>query len=192
MDCRVDNNFSPDAIFYIKSVIENNKNREFLIDSQTGTRLTFEQMHLHAIAIAQDLNRSGIKKGDRVAIVMENSFATALIYFGCLYAGIVTVPINTSLHTEDLNYIVEHSGASLLVVSKNTLAKINIAQLQKKTIKLLMLQMDSNNKDYSTFLEPWDILKLPFDFQFQSFNNVFSDDILTIIYTSGTTSKPKG
>ena len=193
MDCRVNNNVSPDAIFYIKSVFDNNRNREFLVDSQTGTRLTFEQMHLHAIAIAQDLNRRGINKGDRVAIVLENSLAIALIYFGCLYAGIVTVPINTSFHTEDLNYIIEHSGASLLVVSKNTLAKINITQLQKNTIKLLMLQMDgNNNKDYSTFLEPWDILKLPFDFQFQSFNNVFSDDILTIIYTSGTTSKPKG
>ena len=182
------------AIEHIVDILNKNKERDFLIDSCSGERLTFKQLADLAASIAQDLTQRGLKKGDRVAVILENSIETALIYFGCLFAGMTTVPINIAFSFEDINFILEHSGASCLVLSRRTLEKINMDHLKRKNIKILQVHNLKEEKpaDPHQATELWPVFRLPSANQFEPFRNVSCEDTLTIIYTSGTTAKPKG
>lgn len=184
-----------DAVDYISYVMNANRTRVFLIDAVCGDKLTFDQLDKTARAVAQDLARRGLKKGDRAAIILENSISTALIYFGCLYLGVATVPVNPAFSQEDIDYILKHSGSALLILSESTLAKINLEALIKdKTVKVLTLKGVNQNEKHADFCpEVWEIFKLPSGgSQCQLMKNVEPEDILTIIYTSGTTAQPKG
>ncbi len=183
-----------DAVDYISYIINANRARAFLINAACGDELTFDRLDKTARAVAQDLAKRGLKKGDRVAIILENSISTALIYFGCLYLGVVTVPINLAFSQEDIDYILKHSGSALLILSESTLAKVNSETIIKnKTVKILTLKGVNQSEKYTdSNLEAWDIFNLPQGLQSQPMKNIEPEDILTTIYTSGTTARPKG
>ena len=82
------------VIKFLKDIPKKNANRIFLIDSFSGNTLTFNDLHIISCKIGNYLLSKGYMKGDRIAILMDNSTALVKLYFGCLYTGIVVVPIN--------------------------------------------------------------------------------------------------
>lgn len=183
---------SVNAIDFLCDIVKKNRDHEFLIDSQSGKCLNYGKFHELSLAVAKDLSGRGLKKGDRVAVLLENSIAAALVYFGCLYQGIVVVPINPAFAYQDINFIIRHSGAVYLVVSKITASKINLAVLKTIGIKILQVNQEDVKTKLSDLLEIWNIFNLPPAQDLQPFKDVQPEDTLTIIYTSGTTAKPKG
>src|SRR5436305_1922993 len=79
-------------------------------------RLTYEEVHRRAKGMAVALDRMGIDQGDRVAIVSPNAARFLISFFGVSGFGRVLVPINFRLNAEEIGYIVQHSGASMLLV----------------------------------------------------------------------------
>ena len=136
----------------------------------TGTRLAEL-----ARAQACGLERLGVGLGERVAIVSQNSARLLAAFWGVSAYGRVLVPVNFRLTAAEVGYIVEHSGASVLLVDPeldDALADVNARHR-------FVLGDDSDATLYHFGNEPrrWD---------------ADEDATATINYTSGTTARPKG
>jgi fatty-acyl-CoA synthase len=139
-------------------------------------RLTFASLVRRARGMAATLDEMGIKVGERVAIVSPNSARFLISFFGTSAFGGVLVPINFRLTANEVNYIVAHSGARLLLLDPeldSALAGVEIEQ------RILLDGVD----DASLFAES-DAAPEPFQGD--------EDSTATVNYTSGTTARPKG
>src|ERR1700722_1284325 len=78
--------------------------------------ITYAEMHDRARGMAIAFDAMGVGHGERVAIVSPNSARFLISYFGVSGFGRVLVPVNFRLNADEVAYIVEHSGASVLLV----------------------------------------------------------------------------
>ena len=111
------------CIELLKKINSKNKDKIFLFDELENKKITYEDLDINAASIANYLFSHGLKKGDRVSIMLENSSMCVNLYFGCLYAGIVVVPINPSLNNNEIFHIIEHSGSKHIIVNNDTYTK---------------------------------------------------------------------
>src|SRR3712207_7145075 len=79
-------------------------------------RLTWAQFRERVRRLAVALQESGIEKGDRVAFLAPNATELLEAHYGVPAAGAVLVAINTRLKSEEVRYILEHSGSRLVAV----------------------------------------------------------------------------
>ena len=78
--------------------------------------LTWNDVAAHARAFAAGLDSLGIGRGERVAIVSQNSARMLIAFFAISGYGRVVVPINFRLNADEVRYVVHHSGASVLLI----------------------------------------------------------------------------
>jgi acyl-CoA synthetase (AMP-forming)/AMP-acid ligase II len=81
-----------------------------------GGRMTYAGLADHVRALAAGLDRLGVGRGERVAVVSHNSARLLELFFAVTVYGRVLVPINFRLSRDEVAYIVEHCGASVLLV----------------------------------------------------------------------------
>ena len=138
--------------------------------------LTYGRMVELARAQAAALDERGIGEGERVAIVSQNAARLLVSFFGVSGFGRVLVPVNFRLSHDEIAYIVDHCGASMLLFDpelEDTLAGIEVKHR-------LRLGTDTDSELYLEGREP------------QPWSNPDEDATGTINYTSGTTARPKG
>ncbi len=87
--------------------------------------MSFGELEERANRVGQFLMRRGMRRGTRVALLMENSFTFIAAYFGILKAGGVVVGLNTEITSEDLEYLVVNSEAEFLFINKERLRLYN-------------------------------------------------------------------
>jgi len=128
----------------------------------------------------------GIQKGDKIAILLPNCLEFPYSWLAANMIGAVMVPVNTRFVPSEIEYILNHSEARILVTTERHLESIkairkNLAHLE------LVLSIDGNNErdalSYSTLLENPTALKGV---------DIRGEDLAVILYTSGTTGNPKG
>jgi long-chain acyl-CoA synthetase len=181
------------AIEWLNEIPKRNSNRKFLIDAVSGKVLTFGEYHRAGGSIACYFKELGLRRGDRVAILLHNSIDFAKLYLGCLYAGFVTVPVNPILHHKEINFIVQQSGAKVLIVSSDTIKQVDSNNLSRLCNTDIIQIVDAQYKGEAGInLRILDISSLKKRDEFEPFEEVTDDDKMTIIYTSGTTARPKG
>ena len=139
-------------------------------------RLTYRELAGRAAAMAAGLDELGVDRGDRVAIVSHNSARLLESFFGVTTWGRVLVPINFRLSPHEVEYIVEHSGAKVLLVDPEVEAACEGVKAEHK----LLLGKESDGVLLRPEREP------------QPWADPDEDDTATINYTSGTTARPKG
>lgn len=137
--------------------------------------LTWSEVARRARAQAAGLEALGIGVGERVAVVSHNAGRLLTQFFGVSAWGRILVPINFRLSAEEVRYIVEHSGARVLLVDP----ELNDA-LTGVTCEHRFVIGD----DADAALMRWDTEPQPWDAD--------EDATATINYTSGTTARPKG
>ena len=81
------------------------------------TRLTYPQLNARVNKLSNALLDAGLKKGDKVAVLLENCLEIVEIYLACAKTGIIIVPINFRLTGHEVRYIVENSEASAMIAS---------------------------------------------------------------------------
>jgi len=154
---------------------------------------TYSELNKSAIIIAQYLIRINIKKSDRVAILLDNSFDYISAYFGVLKAGAVVVGLNTENNSESLGYLLNNSDSKCLITHKK-FNKSVIPALVKTDLVSDILLMEGDTKSYegilSVNIELRDSLKRDVDIV-ESVRTI-DIDLAEIVYTSGSTGKPKG
>ncbi|HUF33868.1 MAG TPA: AMP-binding protein [Acidimicrobiales bacterium] len=137
--------------------------------------LTYGRMAELARAQAAALDALGVERGARVAVVSQNSARLLTSFYGVSAWGRVLVPINFRLSPAEIAYIVDHSGASVLLVDPELAESLAGIDVRHR----LVLGTDTDTELYREGAEPepWD---------------ADEDATATINYTSGTTARPKG
>ena len=166
------------AIEFLKTIQEQNSSSVFLIDGNNGRTVTYKDFNSRAVQISAYLISIGLSKGDRAAVLASNSVSVAELYFGCLYAGITVVPINPVSSQMQVEFIIQNSKSKMLFISDDIAAKIQTEILQGYGVKII------TDKDISSISVS--------SKNFMPYTGVEPDDDMIIVYTSGTTSEPKG
>jgi acyl-CoA synthetase (AMP-forming)/AMP-acid ligase II len=159
----------------------------FLVDAITGHETTYGEFHRQACALAAELHRRGVQKGERIAVMVPNCCELAVLYFACVYLGAVVVPINPALSKSDVQFILASCKPALIVASAtcaDTIKSFHPNVLQFFTAQEALkdsLGSDSiriDDLDYRTDFVPLETAQ--------------GEDLVVIMYTSGTSAKPKG
>ena len=171
---------------YVQSVVHE---RTFLV--YEDERYSFQQAHDMAARIANRLVQDyGISKGDRVAIAMRNFPEWCTIFMGSTSSGAITVAVNAWWETEELVYGLEDSGARVLFLDQERLDRLR-DHVDWLGIKAIAVRCSGDlpagvvsfeeflGEDSPAMRQMPDVVILP-------------DDNATILYTSGSTSRPKG
>ena len=148
-------------------------------------RSTYFEINTRADNLANYLLSIGVKKGDRIALLMENCVEYVISYYGIMKAGAVAVPLNSDLKPEGLRYAIEDLEAKILISNKRFEKLISASNLHELGLTHLILKSPptsylSPSTDFSPSPSTSDLPPLsPFD-------------LASIIYTSGSTGGPKG
>ena len=136
--------------------------------------------------LASGLRHLGVAPGDRVAILARNSHAFIALRFAIARADAVLVPINFMLTVDDVSYILEHSGARVLFADSTT---IETARLAGEIYLDHLLGIDGEATPPPAGMPAWTTLRRDDRVEPEVRGG---DDLLQIVYTSGTESRPKG
>lgn len=143
-----------------------------------GETVSFAQLEHRVQGLARGLRARGLSPGDRVAILGGNSPAWPVAQLAVSRAGGVVVPLNTRLARPEMEYILGHSGARVLIAAASQ-------SLPSSPSIETVLAMDSEESAHPSLSDLWleDGDEPP---------EVDPDSLALIIYTSGTTGTPKG
>lgn len=145
-----------------------------------GEPLTFAALDRQAANFAHELGVRGVRRGERVAVMMRNGIETISVIFGLAKAGVVWIPVNVQQRGQGLAYLLSHPEPRLIVVDhefealvKETLPEVDRASLiiHGPTGELSRILAAGHRFDESA---------------------PASDGVFAIMYTSGTTGRPKG
>ena len=158
--------------------------REAVVDGDL--RLTYEQFLDRCDRWSSRLVELGIRKGDRVAYIAPNTHAQLESFYAVPQIGGVLVPINYRLTADDFVYLINHSGAKIVCAHRDYLDAVDGVRSQLKAVENFVALDDTRDGwlDYEALLS-----QAPSDFARPQIQEA---DLLTINYTSGTTSRPKG
>jgi len=148
---------------------------------QGGQGVTYAQAARAAASAAGLMQSWGVAKGDKVAIMSLNTPAFVYAFFGAQLAGAAVVPINHKLASPEVDYILAHSEAKLFLFD-GALAPV----AQKSAFAGRKASLDSAAQGYEHFDALLAGAPQPQAVQ------VGDQDLAEILYTSGTTGKPKG
>jgi long-chain acyl-CoA synthetase len=147
----------------------------------------------NANAVGAALLEMGLSPGDRVAIMASNCPQWNFVDYGCQQVGIPTAPLFPTISSDDLKYILNHSEAKAIFISDKS-SYLKLAAMEKELPHLMhVISFTSipGVKPYSEFLrfgkEKYDAARID-----GIKSKITTDDLFTILYTSGTTGQPKG
>jgi acyl-CoA synthetase (AMP-forming)/AMP-acid ligase II len=162
-----------------------------------GSWHTYSGINQKANQLAYKLLKHGVKKGDRVGILIDNSVEYIITYYAILKIGAITVALNTETTADDIGYIIEDCGITTLLVNQKLLKKVeklflgNPDSLVYKKVFVWSALNQIQIKDSET-----EFLILPKTIENYPLNNpeikIIDMDIASIVYTSGSTGKPRG
>ena len=155
-------------------------------------QITYRQLNERANMAGNAFLDLGLKKNDKVAVVLENCPEFLYVWFGLAKIGLWTIPVNIGLKGDSLAYIINHCDAETLVVSLSCLENIDFVRKELKNIKRIIVDTGSEPHGFETKGN----LILWSDFFSGSRESPAIDikpqDWMMIIYTAGTTGVPKG
>src|SRR4051812_31955732 len=138
--------------------------------------VTYGELAARARAIAAGLDELGVDEGERVAVVSENSARLLELILGVTAAGRVCVPVNFRLQPGEVEYILEHSGASVLLLDPEHEERLSHLSAKHRFVFGDQYEQGLLRPDREP--RPWSAPD--------------EDATATINYTSGTTARPKG
>jgi fatty-acyl-CoA synthase len=158
--------------------------RDAVVDG--SLRLTYAEFGDRCDRWSAWLQRAGIKKGDRVAYIAPNVHAQLESFYAVPQIGAVLVPLNYRLIGDDFRYMIRHSGATVVCAHADHLECVDGIRSDLTGVEHFVALTGARDGwlDYETLVEASD----------PAFTRAAIDerDLLTINYTSGTTSRPEG
>lgn len=161
-----------------------------VVEKHTWSFADFDEV-TERMALA--LAAMGIRPGDRVALHFTNGFEIAACYYACFKAGAIAVPLNTRMKGPELAYVLNHSHARLFIGQSNLYGEIHDVRRSLETLDDFIVSGDlsalSDVRPISDLTDPpfamlaVDGVSLP---------SLDDDAVAVIMYTSGTTARPKG
>ncbi|HAF15843.1 MAG TPA: o-succinylbenzoate--CoA ligase [Blastocatellia bacterium] len=165
--------------------------REAVVDGEL--RLTYEQFFTRCDRWSAALQALGVKQGERVAYIAPNTHAQLESFYAVPQTGAILVPVNYRLTADDFVYLINHSGSKIVCAHSDYLDAIDGIRSQLPTVEAFVA-LEGAEQDSQEGRQGWLdyenlLTEAPADFNRP---DIRETDLLTINYTSGTTSKPKG
>ena len=155
--------------------------------------ISSQELYRNVVGVARALDRWGIGKGDRVAILSENRPEWTTADFACQLLGIISVPIYSTLTTEQAAFILKDAECrAVFVSSEQQLRKVQAAQPQTLVEKIVVMDPVETAHAFSMahlMHEGPAARDTALDARARA---IVADDLATLIYTSGTTGVSKG
>jgi long-chain acyl-CoA synthetase len=162
-------------------------------ENKQWVNYSLDDFILSSNAVSAGLLQLGLKSGDIVAIMAANTPQWNFVDYGCQQVGVPTAPIFPTISNDDLKYILNHSEAKVIFISeRSTWQKLSGIMSELPHLKhVFSFNPIEGIKSFAEFIETGkqnpagekiDQLK----------RGIKEDDLLTILYTSGTTGQPKG
>ena len=144
-----------------------------------GSVIHYEDLDATSSRIAHALIAAGCRRGDRVAVQVDKCWEALALYLACLRAGLVFLPLNTGYQKSELSYLFGDAEPAVIVCQPE--AEERIAALRPEARVLTLAAGEGTLLDRA-------------DGEPENFGTVLSqpDDLAAIVYTSGTTGRPKG
>ncbi|WP_315798774.1 AMP-binding protein [Bradyrhizobium sp. SZCCHNRI3043] len=153
-------------------------------------QVTFTELERDANRFANYLVAKGLKPGEKISTVCNNSIEFVKALFGIHRAGLVWVPINTMLGPADMDYILGHAEVRFALIDDNLFAQADRrAALEKRGVELIAVDLTGTAKA-AGLAGFTDLIQGHSDVEPEI--EINDRDLAMIIYTSGTTSRPKG
>lgn len=146
-----------------------------MLDSES---LTYNDFAERVNALTELLSNSGLEQGDKVILLSSNMPNWGVCYFAVVCAGLVIVPVLPDFSPAEIEGLIEHSEAKALLVSDKLYQKVSKATVKSLNLVVRVVNLSVLSQTNTTATD------LTADPQ--------PEDLAAIIYTSGTTSKPKG
>lgn len=158
--------------------------------------VTYQELSQKVKIFAVCLQKLGVKKGDKVAILSENRPEWVIADFGTMLAGGVVVPIHTTLNPKVIKYILDHAEVKVLIVSNSDLLhKVFLIEKDLHFLEdvILIEKIAIDHKEvFKEKILGWEeFLSLAQEAEFKKIE-LKKNGVCSIIYTSGTTGTPKG
>lgn len=152
-------------------------------------KFTYRHIQTLALKVGTFLLKEGLNRGDFIGLILENRPEWAIIYLGIMYAGLTCVPVDPQLTSEDLENILDDCGAKIVFTSYNIFKEKINQKIRQNLQRIVILDLDLN-KEQACLI---DFSKIK-DFQEEDivWPDVTPTEAASLIYTSGTTAKPKG
>lgn len=149
-------------------------------------RLTWAQVNERTNRLANALLKVGLQKGERVGVYLSNVLEYVEIIYACAKAGLVIVPVNFRFTSREVAYHLKDSGARCVFTERALVPRVKEVLVDTPVEFLIGIgEAHSCPLDYDTLLLESSPEEPPRDL-------VNKDDLRIILYTSGTTGKPKG
>jgi acyl-CoA synthetase (AMP-forming)/AMP-acid ligase II len=164
-------------------------NTEALVEPATGRRLTYRELNARANCVAHGLRGIGVGEGDRVALLLMNGAEFVESFYAVGKIGAVNVPLNWRLVPDELEFILADAGATVLVYGAEFAAAA--AELRSRgdaTAIEHWIQAGGDVPHGAVDYDDWLRSQSDAEPALAGCN----DDLLFIMYTSGTTGPPKG
>ena len=184
-------------VWTVKDVVEKTAmlgDKVYLIYAPTGESYTYQESNQAANRIANSLRRMGLQKGDRIGIYMTNKPEYIFTLFAVAKLGLIEVPINTNFREAEIAYMVNTAEISTIIVDSNQKNLEILATVAQQVPALKNIIVEGEMRDIPEI--PVDFYSLNEMMKNEDDSNpevaVDGSDVLSIIFTSGTTGLPKG
>jgi len=166
---------------YVDLQAEERPDAVYLIAPETDQSMTFSDLQKASRRLTRYLLDSGIRPGEKVALLMHNGYQTCRLFIGAMYGGFCVTPLNLLAHPSQLQYVLDHSDAAIVFVSPDQLERLNAAMADMaREIKVVVCDVDA--EEFISVSDD-DNIEMP---------PLAEEDDALMMYTSGTTGTPKG
>ncbi len=151
---------------------------------QDHTRLSYQEFNQQINKLAYSLQKKGIEKGDRVVIILKNRLEMVTLYWAIQKLGAIFTPINYRLSKEEVAYCVNDADAKAVIYEPSSQNSTLEGEYIHKPLLISVLGATGGDVVYEELL----------DHKQENFHRptIHFDDSCLMLYTSGTTGKPKG
>jgi long-chain acyl-CoA synthetase len=138
--------------------------------------VSYEQLDRSTTSLAQWFLRHGCKPGDRIAFYWPNSIETVKLFFACFKAGMIAVPVNVRMKPPEIAYVLQHSKAVMYFAHPDLMSVAEEARKGCAGLRTIQSTLEGLNEGAP---------EVPL-------REVNDYDPAMVLYTSGTTARPKG
>jgi acyl-CoA synthetase (AMP-forming)/AMP-acid ligase II len=180
---------APKTVVDVFRMSSNHRDRVHLVFE--GERLTFEDVRCQALSLARELrDRYQVAQGDRVALAMRNFPEFIVGFWAAALLGAIVVPLNAWWTRSELVYAVEDAAARVTIADEERLERLASPPGQGSSGTQLIAVRTAHPERYGSI--PIEVLIEGEPLHDDGFAALGPDDPVTILYTSGTTGRPKG
>jgi long-chain acyl-CoA synthetase len=165
---------------YVDHLAKERPDSMYLVAPETERTLTFAGLQRSSRQLVNHLAALSISPGERVALLMHNGYQTCRLFIGAMYGGYCITPLNLLAQPSQLEYVLDHCDARIVFAAPDQVERLNsvLANIARK-VKIIVCDVDAEEfidaPDTTEHLAP-----------------AGEEDDALMMYTSGTTGKPKG